>query len=86
MEGAEAGVGAGDLVDGGDEGVACLEGEGVGGERHFWRSFGGRKGGDFGGRGFKGREYENELDEVDVACVSPYSFYIRWQGGESLPL
>ena len=44
MEGAEAGVGAGDLVDGGDEGVACLEGLGVGGERHCWRGFGGKKG------------------------------------------
>ena len=41
MEGAEAGVGAGDLVDGRDEVMARLEGLGIAGERHGWRIFGG---------------------------------------------
>lgn len=40
MEGAVAGVGAGDLVDGCDEVMACLEGLGVAGERHVWRIVG----------------------------------------------
>ena len=45
MEGAVAGVRAGDLMDGGDEVMACLEGLGVGGERHGWMVF---RGGDLG--------------------------------------
>ncbi len=44
MEGAEAWVGAGDLMEGGDEVTACLERLGVGGKRHGWRIFGGRIG------------------------------------------
>ena len=76
MEGAEAGVGAGDLVDGGDEGVACLEGLGVGGERHCCEGFLGEEGGGSWLKWVKG--WENGVYEVDIRRVSPCLFYIRW--------